>query len=366
VSSAEVLGVCAAGAQVGAYVLYIRLFLSGKILPNAASWLMFAYGTALLTFLEWRNAATWAELALPVTCALMSIVVAGLCVRKGATDPVDRHEKMVFLTDLTLTIAYTASAVFISQHSKYETAFLLAGNITTVTAFSPLIRSTWSNPAREEPAPWIGWTLAYGLLLAATLSSTGLHHLELLVYPALCVLLHGLIALFSIRRIKNKHLRSATISIQQSAINGNGMYARVAFAAGDKVSELTGCLQVGLAASEPNSIGIERDVWIAPDFPLQFINHSCDPNTAFASERTLVATRAVSVGEELTMDYSTTEVDPQWSMGCSCGSPECRRVLRAIQIDFAEASVAPPANPSMQKVWSEESALHKHANLFHA
>jgi hypothetical protein len=47
-SFSAIIGLCAAVMQIAAYVLYLRVFLKASIRPNAASWLMFAYGTGLL------------------------------------------------------------------------------------------------------------------------------------------------------------------------------------------------------------------------------------------------------------------------------------------------------------------------------
>ncbi len=58
----------------------------------------------------------------------------------------------------------------------------------------------------------------------------------------------------------------------------------------------------------------------------------------------------------MTLDYSTTEVDPEWRMSCGCGADTCRQELRAIQIAFANQIFPPPAAPGMQAVWR----AHKH------
>jgi SET domain len=111
--------------------------------------------------------------------------------------------------------------------------------------------------------------------------------------------------------------------------------------------------------SDPNSIGIARGVWIDPEFPLVFINHSCEPNSAFTGERTLVALRPIAPGEEVTMDYSTSEADVDWSMSCACGSAACRSTLRSIQVAFADATEVPQATALLQNVWREERALYQ-------
>jgi hypothetical protein len=57
-------------------------------------------------------------------------------------------------------------------------------------------------------------------------------------------------------------------------------------------------------------------------------NHSCDPNTWWADDYTLVARRNIYPGEEVTFDYSTSESLENPEMPeCYCGSPHCRGKL---------------------------------------
>lgn len=42
----------------------------------------------------------------------------------------------------------------------------------------------------------------------------------------------------------------------------------------------------------------------------QFMNHSCNPNLWFLDDTTLEAKWDIKQGEEITYDYSTTEIDP--------------------------------------------------------
>jgi len=57
-------------------------------------------------------------------------------------------------------------------------------------------------------------------------------------------------------------------------------------------------------------------------------NHSCDPNTWWADDFTLVARKTILPGEEITFDYSTSEsLDNPEMPECHCGSSLCRRRL---------------------------------------
>lgn len=55
-------------------------------------------------------------------------------------------------------------------------------------------------------------------------------------------------------------------------------------------------------------------------------NHSCDPNAGIARDVFLVAMRDIKKDEEVTFDYSMITAD-DWTLGCSCGSPSCRKTI---------------------------------------
>ena len=150
------MGMIAAILQIAGYLVYLWYFYRKKVRPNAATWLMFTYGTALLAFLEYENGSPWQLLMLPAACAAMSIVVAAMCLRRDATDKTDRFEIAVFSVDLVLTALYAALTLTISGNFLPEwivSIFLVAVNLTSVTCFMPMLRSTWQNPEREAALP---------------------------------------------------------------------------------------------------------------------------------------------------------------------------------------------------------------------
>ena len=60
---------------------------------------------------------------------------------------------------------------------------------------------------------------------------------------------------------------------------------------------------------------------------IELMNHSCDPNTWYEGDFQRVAHRDIQPGEEITLDYSTIEVEPpyRFSWECRCGAPHCRK-----------------------------------------
>ncbi|MGK7866344.1 SET domain-containing protein [Falsiroseomonas sp. E2-1-a20] len=61
----------------------------------------------------------------------------------------------------------------------------------------------------------------------------------------------------------------------------------------------------------------------------RFMNHSCEPNTVWADDETLIAARDIAAGEEVTFDYATSDVHVWWraKWRCRCGAPSCRGVV---------------------------------------
>lgn len=201
----DVAAVLAALLQVGGYALYIRHALRGETRPNAASSLMFAYGTGLLVFLEHEAGGSWRVLLLPGVCGVLGIVVAALCFRTRGRVPITRVEVATFALDLALTVLYVA--LFIAGHVDASPErremlafwFLVASNATTFTSFAPLMLSTHGEPEREQPGPWIIWSAAYGMLAVVAVADGGLTAPILLVYPAVNLVLHGAVAVLSTR-----------------------------------------------------------------------------------------------------------------------------------------------------------------------
>lgn len=213
------LGIFAGMLQILGYALYIRKTLHSEIEPNPATWLMFAYGTFLLTVLEFDTGAAWGLLILPITCFILGAYVAYLCWRKGKLSwPKDVEDRVAFIADLTLTAAYVTAWHLLKQGTINESEreiltllFLICSNMTTITAFIPILRGAYRHPHKERPLAWMVWTCAYAVLGIATIQEQGWFTI-LLVYPASSVLLHGLVGWLSrpTRRARRRQMLART------------------------------------------------------------------------------------------------------------------------------------------------------------
>jgi len=129
------------------------------------------------------------------------------------------------------------------------------------------------------------------------------------------------------------------LQTRKSPIEGVGLFSGVNLSAGTILFEIKGekvshpKYNPFLADKNPNWMGIGYCEWIIMDhynYGL-FLNHSCKPNVIINGKLQVITFAPVKADEELKLDYSTTELDPDWKMLCNCGEIGCREILRSFQ-----------------------------------
>ncbi len=215
------LGLLAGLLQLIGYILYIK---DEQIDPNPVTWFMFAYGTAILTVLEWDTNATFAELILPMTCSVLAIYVSARCwlraYRKNSSRwwpedwwPDDKWERWSFVSDIFITVAYIFAwclatfALLESNHKEYAVLmFLFLSNLSTFPSFYPLLRETYFHPTKENWKPWMVWGIAYTVLALVTFKTHGSFWHPLMFYPISNAFLHCFAGLLALRpMLKRQH-----------------------------------------------------------------------------------------------------------------------------------------------------------------
>ena len=127
------------------------------------------------------------------------------------------------------------------------------------------------------------------------------------------------------------------VTVGKSSIHGRGLFVTKQIPKGGVISRLKGVICVKKnrtvedALANPDWVGIAKNRWIDPVPPYKYINHSCEPSAGIKGTVTLVALRRLEVGDEVTIDYSTIEADPNWHMTCGCGSKHCRKIIRSVE-----------------------------------
>lgn len=128
------------------------------------------------------------------------------------------------------------------------------------------------------------------------------------------------------------------VVVLPSAIDGQGAFAAEAVPARLKIGEIRGesisVQQARIRATRSERIMIvELSERRAIDFsksadPMRYTNHSCRPNARLCIRQGRVefyALRAITPGEEITVDYGETHHDGK--LACRCGVAGCRGAL---------------------------------------
>lgn len=111
---------------------------------------------------------------------------------------------------------------------------------------------------------------------------------------------------------------------RKSKIQGFGIFANKNIKKGEKFYKIP----IDSVSSKPiKRLAFIRGIgWVNDTKVLNWVNHSCVPNTKFnvsESKSSLVARRDISLGEEITCDYNKTEKGGE-KVSCNCGSKKCK------------------------------------------
>ena len=117
--------------------------------------------------------------------------------------------------------------------------------------------------------------------------------------------------------------------IRQRVSNGqNALFALRQFKAGELISPLSAGITTGTPTYLTMQLDIGKHITMVPEF-LQYINHSCDPNTFFdTTGMQVVALKNIKAGEEFSFFYPSTEWDMAQPFHCYCGSSRCIGEIR--------------------------------------
>lgn len=143
-----------------------------------------------------------------------------------------------------------------------------------------------------------------------------------------------------------------TLELHTTHLGEFGLFASVAISQNEIIALFGGkiMLKQDALAMDPelrtNVLQIDDNFWIGSKTsePLDYINHSCNPNTGIKGQIVLVALRDILPNEEITFDYAT--VVSEWvgmePIICNCGAPDCRKIIK--QDDWE--------NPLLQKKYA--------------
>jgi hypothetical protein len=113
---------------------------------------------------------------------------------------------------------------------------------------------------------------------------------------------------------------------------GKGVFASSRIARGETIFVFTGKFvtladAVAKGDHEGDVLQIGPGLYLDPQSPGLYINHSCAPNAGIRGLRRVVALRDIEADEEVYFDYSTTMSEDRWTLRCDCRAPGCRGLV---------------------------------------
>ena len=141
-----------------------------------------------------------------------------------------------------------------------------------------------------------------------------------------------------LRSVSRPSYQKFAVDVHASRIDGQGAFAAEAIAPRLKIGEIRG-ESINVADARIRATRHERIMIVelsakkAIDFsrsadPMRYTNHSCRPNARLCIRQGRVefyALRAISPGEEITVDYGETHHEGR--RRCQCGAAGCRGKL---------------------------------------
>ena len=112
---------------------------------------------------------------------------------------------------------------------------------------------------------------------------------------------------------------------KKSEINGIGIFTEKDMGNGEQFYIIP--LDKVFKKSYPRYARIEKGRYVCDEKVLNFVNHSCNPNTILkinVESPVLLAKRNIKSGEEITCDYEMTE-KKGYFFKCKCKSKNCRK-----------------------------------------
>lgn len=114
----------------------------------------------------------------------------------------------------------------------------------------------------------------------------------------------------------------------QPQTNHHLLISTKAFEPGDIISPFSAAETHTRPSRYTVQVAEEKHIILAPEF-LQYINHSCNPNTFFnTSTMELTALQPIAPGDEFTFFYPSTEWDMAEPFQCLCGTAQCIGIIK--------------------------------------
>ena len=129
-------------------------------------------------------------------------------------------------------------------------------------------------------------------------------------------------------------MKSDKVIVRGSNIEGKGVFASYNFKKGEVVlrwdiSQILSKEAVDkMSDKEKKYISLLNNKHVVMQEPERYVNHSCDANT-IVKNFCDIAIKDISIGEEVTSDYSKAGLPLDTYMKCNCKSKNCKKVIKS-------------------------------------
>jgi uncharacterized protein len=114
---------------------------------------------------------------------------------------------------------------------------------------------------------------------------------------------------------------------KESKIDGFGMFTIKLIPKGTEYYQIP--LDITYSKPQPKCALI-KDKYVSDDKVLNWVNHSCDPNSKLDKDKpSLIAIKDILPDEEITVDYNQTEEGNK--INCTCKSENCKGYFIRVQ-----------------------------------
>lgn len=185
------LSVTAGVLHLIAFAVYNRQMIAGASVPNTATWTLWTFLTVLNVSSYQAMSADWVKSILPGLSSLACILTFMFAVWKG------KLSKLDLLDATVLAIGVISGFVWWYYQSAMYANLILQGAVAL--SFVPTLRGVWNDPSCEKALPWWIWSSAYIFLIAVVMIRWNNQYADL-AYPTNGLVLHGLVAIFVLRK----------------------------------------------------------------------------------------------------------------------------------------------------------------------
>lgn len=187
VTVSVIFGLAAGVTQLVGYLIY-NWTANGKI--NTGSWSIWALGGGIdLVSYYAITDGDWVVNALPAACAAGAVLTFLHALARKRFEKPDVTDWVFVGLDGAITIVWT--------YTNAVTANLLY-QASNISSFIPLVRGLLAGNEKEEPLPWMVWTLAYSLLSVSVILRYEIW--EELAYPISHAIIHAVVYLIIVEK----------------------------------------------------------------------------------------------------------------------------------------------------------------------